>query len=272
MASTDSSEFYVYVHRRATDGHIFYVGKGKNDRAWNSSNRSKYWKNIASKHGHQVEIVIHSMLEEDAFQLERDLIAFYGRKNLANLSDGGDGASGRIVGDNEKRIKSELFKGRPLTENTKQLISLAKKGKAGYKRTEEQRKQISERQKGRPAPWVAGDKNHMKTQVSKDKVSAALKGRVNDWMTGEKNHMHKPEYKAMIAARYKGKKRPEITGANHKLSKKVLCIETGAVFDSVSDAARWLKINGRHKALPSNISSACNGKLKSAYGYKWRHA
>ncbi len=41
------------------------------------------------------------------------------------------------------------------------------------------------------------------------------------------------------------------------------------IYPSVSEAARTLKaINP--KAHTSNISYACNGKLKSAYGYKWK--
>ena len=40
-------------------------------------------------------------------------------------------------------------------------------------------------------------------------------------------------------------------------------------YSSVSEAVRALKINNP-KASTSNISYACNGKLKSAYGYKWK--
>lgn len=271
MASTDSSEFYVYVHRRATDGHVFYVGKGKNDRAWNSSNRSKYWKNIASKHGHQVEIVINGMLEEDAFQLERDLIAFYGRKNLANLSDGGDGASGRIVGDNEKRIKSELFKGRPLTQETKDKISKSRQGVVSYYPNDEQKLAISKRTKGRPSPWSSGEKSHMKKPEMRAKFSAMLKGRPAPWIAGDKNPMHKQKNKDAVTARCKGKKRPEIAGGNHKLAKQVVCIENGLVFDSGECAAKWLRTTGFPLARQSNISSACTGFLRSAYGFHWKH-
>lgn len=41
------------------------------------------------------------------------------------------------------------------------------------------------------------------------------------------------------------------------------------IFSSMSEAVRSLKITNP-KAHTSNISYACNGKLKSAYGYKWK--
>ena len=48
------------------------------------------------------------------------------------------------------------------------------------------------------------------------------------------------------------------------LSKKVLCVETGEIFDSISDAQRTTGI-GR-----SNISQVCLGKRKTAGGFHWR--
>jgi hypothetical protein len=86
-------DFYVYLHRRATDGLVFYVGKGSGRRAW-SKNRSKFWKNIAEKHGYIVEFVEKGLQEWAAFELEVSLICFYGRENLCNLTDGGDGSLG----------------------------------------------------------------------------------------------------------------------------------------------------------------------------------
>lgn len=54
---------------------------------------------------------------------------------------------------------------------------------------------------------------------------------------------------------------------NHKdLSKKVLCVETGEVFDSTMDVERKTGINS------GNISMACNGKRKTAGGFHWKFA
>lgn len=49
---------------------------------------------------------------------------------------------------------------------------------------------------------------------------------------------------------------------SERLSKKVLCLEIGKVFDSIKDASRQTGIN--------NISMACNGKRKTAGGLHWK--
>lgn len=46
-------------------------------------------------------------------------------------------------------------------------------------------------------------------------------------------------------------------------SKKVLCVETGEVFESARDAER------KTGTYNYNISMACNGKRKTAGGYHW---
>lgn len=50
---------------------------------------------------------------------------------------------------------------------------------------------------------------------------------------------------------------------NPKRSKKVICIETGVVYPSLSDVHRKFGFS------KGNISSCCAGKLNSAYGYHW---
>lgn len=91
--------FYVYIHRRKTTGEVFYIGKGRRRRAWSSSGRNKHWGYVAKKHGFTVEIYTSNLQEWYAFELEKDLIAYYGRVQdntgpLVNYTDGGEGPSG----------------------------------------------------------------------------------------------------------------------------------------------------------------------------------
>lgn len=41
-------DFYVYLHSRATDGKVFYVGKGSEYR-YKSKQRNNYWRRTVNK-------------------------------------------------------------------------------------------------------------------------------------------------------------------------------------------------------------------------------
>ncbi len=109
-------DFYVYLHRKKTTGEVFYVGKGKGRRAWQHSDRSDYWKKVANKHGYLVELFQNNIQEWYAFELEKELIAYYGRENLnegtlVNFTDGGEGVSGYICSPERKQEMSKQRKG-----------------------------------------------------------------------------------------------------------------------------------------------------------------
>lgn len=102
-------EFYVYIHRKKTTGEVFYVGKGKGKRAWDFVKRSDFWKRVKDKHGVTVEIYQNNLQEWYAFELEKELIALYGRVtdgkgSLVNLTDGGESASGLDCPRSDKNI------------------------------------------------------------------------------------------------------------------------------------------------------------------------
>ena len=90
--------FYVYIHRRLSDGKPFYVGKGKWGRAWEAgcTRRSSYWTRVKNKHGMVVEIYKDSLSDKESLREEIKLIALLREEGiqLTNLTDGGDGASG----------------------------------------------------------------------------------------------------------------------------------------------------------------------------------
>lgn len=56
----------------------------------------------------------------------------------------------------------------------------------------------------------------------------------------------------------------KIKESNRKLMKRVLCVETGTVYDSVHEAGRKTGADYR------NISACCHGKIKTTGGYHWR--
>lgn len=48
--------------------------------------------------------------------------------------------------------------------------------------------------------------------------------------------------------------------------RKVLCVETGQIFESVHEAARWCG------GLASHISEVCGGKFAKTKNYHWKYA
>ena len=91
----NKNNFYVYLHKRKDDNSVFYIGKGRYSRAYQTAYRNKEWQSIVSSVGFYNEFAQKNLSEEDAFKLEKDLIQQYGIENLANIMLGGDGGVSR---------------------------------------------------------------------------------------------------------------------------------------------------------------------------------
>ncbi len=93
------NNYYVYQHVRLDTEAVFYVGKGRDKRAYTKSGRSQYWQNIVSKAGHRVEIVHAQLTEQESLDLEVETIAKYRAQGytLCNMTDGGEGSSGYVT-------------------------------------------------------------------------------------------------------------------------------------------------------------------------------
>ena len=160
-------KFYIYLHRRATDNTVFYVGKGHGKRAWFVNNRSNRWNYIVTKHGYNVVIVQDNLTEEQAFILEKELIADIGKESLCNMTDGGEGASGLVHSEESRRKMSNASIGRKKTEEHKQKI---REFNIGRKLPDETRKKISAALKGRPAL----NKGKRRSLESREKQKATI--------------------------------------------------------------------------------------------------
>lgn len=112
---SEARAHYVYLHRRASDGHPFYVGKGKDRRAWSTHSRNRHWKFIVARHGFTAEIVARNLPEHCALSYERALIAAHRQCGLANFTDGGGGITGWKHSPETKARISAAFKGREVT-------------------------------------------------------------------------------------------------------------------------------------------------------------
>ena len=179
-------QFYTYIHRKASDGSVFYVGKGAGKRAWDCNRRNPKWKNIVAKHNHTVEVCALWESAEEAFQHEKFLILCFKDIgcNLANLTDGGDGPNGYKYTDEQKAKMGLRRIGRKHTEETKIKMSLWQLGVPKKKATDETKAKMRDAHKGRkhqPMSEEAKKKlsanNGSKRPEVREKISKTLIGR-----------------------------------------------------------------------------------------------
>ena len=121
-------EFYTYLYLRE-DGTPYYVGKGKDRRAFHIRH------NVPVPSNRERILIQEFPSEDDAIAAEIFLISYYGRKDngtgiLRNFTDGGDGTSGRKHLDDSKQQTRNSLLGRKHTEERRKNQSLAHKGKS----------------------------------------------------------------------------------------------------------------------------------------------
>jgi hypothetical protein len=130
--------FYVYEHYRPDTGMCFYVGKGKDRRAWNfKRSRNPHYTHIIEKlksNGLKpdVRLVDQFMGENDALNLEISRIAHW-RGNgvgIVNYTDGGEGVSGFRHTEKTKQVLREKRANQTIiiSEETKRKIGDANRG------------------------------------------------------------------------------------------------------------------------------------------------
>lgn len=245
------NKYYVYSHLNSK-GEVFYIGKGKDKRAWNKAGRSEAWK-VCAKNGFSVDILACQLSESDSFLIERKHIARL-KNQLCNVTSGGQGISGMIHSD-----------------ATKEKISRSNsKAHIGVKLSAEHVEARASAQRGKP-----------KSETMKAKLRATLSTQENKDALSKRAKMYAadPVMRAKKAKSLSDALRGRVFSPEHRLKisqgqggKPVVCVENNMSFGCSKDAERWLKTQGTPKAFSGNIINMIKGKHKSAYGYTWKYA
>ena len=228
-------ENYVYIHTRNDTGEVFYVGRGKNYRAWSKSGRNKHWTNIYKKYGITVEIVEDKLTLDESNQLEILVIelAKVCGCDLVNKTSGGDGCSD-LVFNEESKVKMSRSQGGKIVHCSNGMSFLT--GKLA-------------------ADWCIDNGNPL---ALSGHISACCRGERTGaygfawWYDGDAPKEYTPRYERLSDTRHKG----------------VYC-SNGMWFKTQKLAAEWLSMNGHPKASQTGVGQACRGILQTAYGYTW---
>lgn len=237
---------YVYLHRKATDGSVFYVGKGTErngrttplySRSRDHKKRNRYWVRSAAKYGLIVEIHAMCIDDEASQELEKALIATYGKAanggQLCNMTDGGDGHAGLSPSEETRRKVSDANKGAKRTLAQRMAISKAQKG---VKNSKEQNEAHSRRMSGAGNHWYG----RTPSEETLRKRSESMRGK----LAGSKH----PFY---------GKKRPgvsaKLSGGKSYMAKPVIDTVSGARYACSKDAANAAGVS------PQSLSRWLNG-------------
>lgn len=176
--------FYTYLWLRE-DGSPYYVGKGTRARAFRRGSPPR----------ERIIVEAHAS-EADAFDAERFLIAYYGRKDnasdpgiLINHTDGGDGVSNpsEEVREQHRRVAISFHTGRVRSKKTRERLQKSWNHDASRRHvtphTDETKKNISStlKQRGikpKQSPEIiarraATYKGHKHTQAARDNMRAA---------------------------------------------------------------------------------------------------
>jgi hypothetical protein len=134
---------------------VYYVGIGNKEiRAYHKGSRSDIWKRYYNKYGLLVDILCKNISIEEAKNIEKYLISFYGKNQLCNRTDGGEGFFGGKHSEETKLKIINANKGRKASEETKLKMSLSSKGhnrrpKGTWKQSDESKSKISNSVKGK---------------------------------------------------------------------------------------------------------------------------
>lgn len=144
---TMKNDYYTYAYLRE-DGTPYYIGKGRGYRAY-----YKHRQLVRQPPVERILFLKKNLTEEEAHRHEMYLIAVLGRKDLGtgilrNLTNGGEGTSGWVATPEFREKRRQIMLGQKRSEDTKQKIALAHRGKKVSEETREKLRKNTFRNNG----------------------------------------------------------------------------------------------------------------------------
>lgn len=227
--------YTIYIHKNKINGKV-YIGQTSQDpkKRWNNGKgyitSSKFY-NAIQKYGWDnfEHIILFSNLTlEEANQKEKELINQYHSTEDEygyNITNGGSNFH------HSEKTKKKIGKSNHIALQ-------------GHHWSESQKQLISELFKGENNPFYG----HHHTEETKEKISKNRKGKCSGTEHPFYGHHHtEEELKKMSENR------------RNKGGKSVICINTGEIFNTANEAARWCGLSNG-----SSINRVCHKQQKTA--------
>lgn len=275
------------VYRHVSPDNKMYVGITcqKINRRWENGNgyrSNPYFTRAIKKYGwdnFKHEILLKNLTKEQAECAERLFIGYWNLTDNIhgyNLDNGGNSVGKHS--DKTKAKMSESQRGRIFTDEHRKKLSLSHIGKPNKRKgiplSDEAKRKLSDAHKGKKLSEEHKRKISLslKATLSKNPRQPISEEHRKKLSEAHKGHRHSDETKMKMSKAHKGRQvKPEsvIKMLQHRNLRPVLQIDINTnkiinTFPYIADAERTLRI--------CHISECCNGKRKTAGGYKWRYA
>ena len=270
--------YSVYKHTNMLNGKS-YIGITNNIKTRWAGSGYRY-KTYGGIFGHAIdkygwdnfthEVLDSNLTHEDACLLERHYIALY-KTNVSrygnsfgyNLTDGGDGPSSHFHSENTKQLISKRLSN-PNSDTLARMsrASLGRQGFTGHSLTEEHKERLMDgltkanSRRGKPVFCETNHKAYKSISDASRELGISMSS-IRSVCRGRQDSTRGYSFRFM--------NRDEAVKFDIFVYPRVMCVNTGEVFESAKEAAE-------HIGVPmSYISNCCDGKQTSTRGLKWQY-
>ena len=253
MVFDTERRYYVYLWKIKDTGEVFYVGKGTGNRYKTRKRENSFFMKMLNSHDCEPIIYKDNLTEEEAFELEKETIAYYRTTGcrLTNVLDGGQNPPKRVGKVSEEhRLNMCKAQQKYFSEHPE-----------ARKRNSEQLKRFLQTEEGK----IFREKSNKAKQT--DEFREAQRERsIRALNTPE---FHKRHSELMRIVNNRPEMRARHQGANNCNAQEVLQYDLDGNFikryATVKEAQETTGVNH------SKISAVARGERKTAGGYVWKY-